>query len=61
MALAGLLDRQRKSQRSRLITATILLLLLGGVAFFFAVIWSGIAAENAQWNVSCLPWPCWPA
>ena len=51
MALAGLLDKQRKSQRSRLIAATILLLLLGGVGFGLGMIVGSVASNNAQWSI----------
>jgi len=51
MVLAGLLDPQRKAQRSRLITITVLLLLLGGVPFGLSMIVGSVASGNAQWNM----------
>ncbi len=51
MTLAGLLDRQRQAQRTRLIAATVMAMLLGGVGFGIGLIWGAVAAENAQWAV----------
>ncbi len=50
MALAGLLDKQRKAQRDRLIAGTVVLLLLGGFACFAAMILGGLAADAARWD-----------
>jgi hypothetical protein len=50
MALAGLLDKQRKSQRTSLIAATVLLLLMGGFACFAAIVGSSLAADAARWD-----------
>ena len=51
MELAGLLDPQRKAQRSRLIAATVLLLLLGGAGFGLGIVVGSVASSNAQWNM----------
>ncbi|MFZ2360662.1 MAG: DUF2207 domain-containing protein [Anaerolineae bacterium] len=51
LALAGLLDRQRQAQRQRLIAATVMAMLLGGVGFGIGLIWGAVAAENAQWGL----------
>jgi hypothetical protein len=51
MALAGLLDTQRQTQRNRLVAAGVLALLLGGVGFTIGMIWGAVSSENAQWSV----------
>jgi hypothetical protein len=51
LAQAGLLDKERKSQRSRLVAVTVLLLVLGGAACFGAIILGAISADNARWTV----------
>lgn len=51
MALAGLLDVERKARRGRVVAAGVLILLLGGVGFGVGMVWGAVSAENAQWSM----------
>ena len=49
MITAGLLDEGRRGQRSRLIAATLLAMMGGGLAFGAGMIWGAVAANNSAW------------
>jgi hypothetical protein len=51
MIAAWMLDEQRRSQRSRLIGATALATLLGGLAFGAGMIWGAVAENNSAWEM----------